>query len=55
MLEQNENSEEESDLSPHLLSDENQEARTFLRERFLRAVTGIVGMYFTHNFCYFCW
>jgi hypothetical protein len=31
-------------LPPGFSSVENQEARAFLRERFLRVVTGIVGM-----------
>ena len=47
----NSDSESESDssddginLPPELSSEENQKARSYLRERFLRAVSGIVGM-----------
>ncbi|KAJ9590584.1 hypothetical protein L9F63_016353 [Diploptera punctata] len=40
---QSDSSEEELNLSPDFSSEENQEARAFLRERFLRAVTGVVG------------
>jgi hypothetical protein len=36
--------DEDSPFPPDFSSVENQEARAFLRERFLRALTGIVGM-----------
>jgi hypothetical protein len=39
-----ENTDEDCSFPPDFSSAENQEARAFLRERFLRAVTGIVGM-----------
>ena len=35
---------EDPRFPPDFSSVENQEARAFLRERFLRALTGIVGM-----------
>jgi hypothetical protein len=36
--------DEKPSFPPGFSSVENQEARAFLRERFLRVVTGIVGM-----------
>ncbi|PSN30687.1 hypothetical protein C0J52_25583 [Blattella germanica] len=36
-------SDEEEVNVPQFISEEHQEARAFLRERFLRAITGIVG------------
>jgi hypothetical protein len=41
---ESENMHEDNCLPPEFSSAENQEARAFLRERFLRAVTGIVGI-----------
>lgn len=41
---ESESMDEEYTFPPDFSSVENQEARAFLRERFLRAVTGIVGM-----------
>jgi hypothetical protein len=38
------NMDEDPRFPPDFSSVENQEARAFLRERFLRALTGIVGM-----------
>ena len=40
----NDNMDEDPPFPPDFSSVENQEARAFLRERFLRALTGIVGM-----------
>jgi hypothetical protein len=37
--------DEDHSFPPDFSSAENQEARAFLRERFLRAVSGIVGMW----------
>jgi hypothetical protein len=45
MLEnENGSMDEKPHLPPGFSSVDNQEARAFLRERFLRVVTGIVGM-----------
>jgi hypothetical protein len=38
------NMDEDLRFPPDFSSVENQDARAFLRERFLRALTGIVGM-----------
>jgi hypothetical protein len=41
---ESDSTEEKPCFPPDFSSVENQEARAFLRERFLRVVTGIVGM-----------
>lgn len=38
------------DINADFATPEKQEARAFLRERFLRVITGIVGTIFTFSF-----